>query len=88
MIIAKYMSREEEKEQLIRELLCVAEDMKEMRAAEPERYREAVVREMRRLADATKNDRDASADCAARGVDGHALVSEALDEAVALFMSS
>lgn len=81
------MTREEEKEQLIRELLCVAEDMKEMRAAEPERYREAVVREMRRMAWATLLDRDASLDFAVRGVDGHALVSEALDEAVARFRS-
>lgn len=81
------MTREEEKEQLIRELLCVAEDMKEMRAAEPERYREAVVREMRRMAWATLLDRDASLDFAVRGVDGHALVDEALDEAIARFRS-
>lgn len=81
------MTREEEKEQLIRELLCAAGDMEDMKAESPEHYGEAVVREMRRMAWATLLDRDASLDFAVRGVDGHALVDEALEEAVARFRS-
>lgn len=75
------MTNEELKEQLVLELLEVVKDNIDLREISIDRYKQKVVDEMKRIAEATKRDPDALEDFIERGLDAESFLEDVLSEA-------